>query len=275
MRRTWTAVVALAAILAVAPLYALASPGAAEDGGTEAGQARFGGWFHALPLAVGAAPAGPEITQAVIDSAFVQVSVDCLECGGSCPPAQRTVVVVLEATAPVAAGYDACNLTSSNYTVDSIALSTNEALAVGDQLTITIVGDVIACGSSFNVWLSMCGELFDPGSVVDEIEDLIEEMVDILETVSPPGVNGLINKLIGNNGVLAQVLEAYDAYQAGLITTQEYIDALNDALAMLSAFDNQLQAKIDAGQIVEPEASDLQALSQEIRDLILLLIANA
>lgn len=94
--------------------------------------------------------------RANIDSDFVQVSAVCTNCGGSCPPFGRTVQVVLQATDNVAAGYGVSDMMNTNYTISDITYSTQGALTPGQQVVITITGTVIACGSSFTIWFSMC-----------------------------------------------------------------------------------------------------------------------
>ena len=46
-------------------------------------------------------------------------------------------------------------------------------------------------------------------------------------------------------------------YAAGNFDRDEYIDVLEQGLSMLNAFDNQLDAKINNGSIVDPEAVQL------------------
>jgi len=92
----------------------------------------------------------------LIDASFDLVSVDCPDCGDTCPPVTRTVVVVLEALTDVAGGYGVSDLTDSNYTVSGVGYSTQAPLSAGQQVTITLTGDVLECGSWFNVWFSVC-----------------------------------------------------------------------------------------------------------------------
>jgi len=92
------------------------------------------------------------------DSSFDFVSAVCPDCGGPCPPVSRTVEVTLAANTAVAGGYGVSNLVNSNYTVTNVSYSTQGPLTDGQQLVITIVGDVIDCGTWFNVWFSVCDQ---------------------------------------------------------------------------------------------------------------------
>ena len=67
-----------------------------------------------------------------------------------------TVEVVLEANAPVAAGYGVSDLTTGNYTITGVAQDTSSDLAIGEQVTITFTGDVADRGTNFNLWFSIC-----------------------------------------------------------------------------------------------------------------------
>jgi len=94
--------------------------------------------------------------RAVINPDFSMVSATCLNCGGGCPPISRSVDVVLQAVAAVPGGYGVSGLTSANYTMTNVGYSTQSALAVGQQVTITITGDVLDCSTSFNVYFNIC-----------------------------------------------------------------------------------------------------------------------
>ena len=98
-------------------------------------------------------------------------------------------------------------------------------------------------------------------------------MRDIILDLNPPGGNGMIAKLTGKGGVLAKVGNAVVAFGSGFIDVDTYVSELQDALAKLTAFDNQLAAKIGNGQIPAAEGSELGDLSAEIRSIIELLIA--
>ena len=120
-----------------------------------------------------------------------------------------------------------------------------------------------------------CDPTFETGTILALLQQLIAEAVQQITSANPPGGNGMIAKLTGNGGVLRKVCDAVAAFEAGGIDTATYIDQLNDALAKLDAFDNQLAAKINNGQIVNPEASELVQLTAAIRVIINALIANA
>jgi len=92
----------------------------------------------------------------LIDPRLDLVSLVCTNCGSGCPPVGRTVEVVLQANTAISAGYGVSNLTSNGWTVTGVTQSTSAALAVGQQVKITINGDVLDCGTWFSVWFSMC-----------------------------------------------------------------------------------------------------------------------
>jgi len=93
---------------------------------------------------------------ALINSSFSFVSATCLNCGAGCPSFSRSIDVVLEATTAVAGGYGVSSLTSVNSTVTNVAYSTEAALTAGQQVTITITGNVLSCSSWFKVYFDMC-----------------------------------------------------------------------------------------------------------------------
>jgi len=92
----------------------------------------------------------------VIDSSFDFVSANCTNCGTGCPPLSRTVEVVLQANEAVPGGYGVSSLSSANYTVTNVSYSTQATLIAGQQVTVTITGDVLDCGTWFKVYFSMC-----------------------------------------------------------------------------------------------------------------------
>jgi len=101
----------------------------------------------------------PRASRVVINSSFAVVSVSCLDCGTPCPPFERSVQVVLEATTAVDAGYGVSDLTSNNYTLlpdGEVQYSTRAALSAGQQITITITGDVLDCTNWFSVYFNLC-----------------------------------------------------------------------------------------------------------------------
>ena len=114
-----------------------------------------------------------------------------------------------------------------------------------------------------------CDATFDGDAVVSEIEALVLDMRYLILSVDPPGGNGMISKLTGKGGILQKVGNAVDAFALGLIDLDTYLSELQDALAKVTAFDNQLAAKIDNGQIPEmTEGMDLDELSAEVRSII-------
>ncbi len=112
------------------------------------------------------------------------------------------------------------------------------------------------------------GDLFDPGAVVDAIAEDIADLVEILTSIPTlMGYQGMVNKLYEIELLL---IEKVEAFEEGLISTEAYLEALDEALAILRAFDNQLEAKASKGkpQIPEAEADELRRLSGEVRQKI-------
>ncbi len=120
-----------------------------------------------------------------------------------------------------------------------------------------------------------CDMDFGTDTVLAAIQETVEDAIQQITSASPPGGDGMIAKLTGNGGVMRKLSDAVAAFEAGGIDTATYIDQLNDALDQLTAFDNQLAAKINNGQIMDPEASALLQHSADIRDSINAMIANA
>jgi hypothetical protein len=121
----------------------------------------------------------------------------------------------------------------------------------------------------------VCDDTFTNSTVVTEIISAGNAAVELITNLNPPGGNGLIAKLTGDDGVVTIVDAAASAYEAGTIDLQAYLSELELALARLDAFDNQLAAKIKTGKINEPEATELTGISASIRQAINDLIANA
>ena len=121
----------------------------------------------------------------------------------------------------------------------------------------------------------VCDDTFTNSTVVTEIISAGNAAVEIITNLNPPGGNGLIAKLTGEDGVTTKVDAAVSAYEAGAIDVQTYLSELHSALDKLDAFDNQLAAKARNGQIADPEATQLTGLSALIRQAINDLIANA
>ena len=120
-----------------------------------------------------------------------------------------------------------------------------------------------------------CDSEFNEETVVDALEDESSTCVDTLNEANPPGVDGMINKISGNGGVANKVNKAVADYTDGRIDTETYLDRLYEAMDKLDSFDNQLTAKINNGQIVEPEASELWLYSSNMREMINNLINDA
>lgn len=120
-----------------------------------------------------------------------------------------------------------------------------------------------------------CDSSYDAGSVVQHAEDVASTSVVDITIANPPGGNGMIAKLIGNGGVIKAVANAVTAFEAGAIDAASYISLLEDALDKLNAFENQLNAMINNGKIVEPEASNLLGDVSDLRATVEGLIAAA
>ncbi|BBO80801.1 hypothetical protein DSCO28_13670 [Desulfosarcina ovata subsp. sediminis] len=133
-----------------------------------------------------------------------------------------------------------------------------------DQADSDYDGDGDACDSEFN-----------EETVVEALEKKASTCVDVLSEANPPGVDGMINKISGNGSVANKVDKAVADYTDGMIDTETYLDRLYEALDELDSFDNQLTEKINNGQIVEPEASELWEYSSNMREMINNLISDA
>jgi len=120
-----------------------------------------------------------------------------------------------------------------------------------------------------------CDGTHTTSTVVTFVTNKASESVDTITNINPPGGNGMIAKLTGDNGVVSKVDNAVSAYESGLIDLATYLSELEAALNKLNAFDQQLAAKISNGSIIEPEASELTNASAEIRQTINSLIENA
>jgi hypothetical protein len=118
-----------------------------------------------------------------------------------------------------------------------------------------------------------CDEYYSPDTVVSEIEDKVNEDVGIITSLTKlHGGNGMINKL---QNIVKIVGNAVTSYQEGTITIDEYMIQLSKASDLLTAFDNQLEAKASNNQIPQEEADLLRGLNAEIRACIVSLIDNS
>jgi len=120
-----------------------------------------------------------------------------------------------------------------------------------------------------------CDSTFNEDTVADQVENEVVVIVESLTAIQVSGGNGMISKLAGNGGVAAKVANAVDAYGAGLIDLQTYVEELNSALNKLGSFENQLNAKINKGKIVEPEATLLTEALISMEATIQTLLDNA
>jgi hypothetical protein len=113
------------------------------------------------------------------------------------------------------------------------------------------------------------------GGILGDLDELIAATVARITSADPPGANGMIGKLTGGGGVAVRVTHAVLSFAAGEIDPAAYAMELLDALDKLDAFEHQVEAKINNGQIGEPEAPEIVELTVQIRDLIELLLINA
>lgn len=120
-----------------------------------------------------------------------------------------------------------------------------------------------------------CDTTFDAGSAATYLDHESSVIVQAITAAAPPGANGMISKLIGKGGVAQRVANAVSSFENGFIDVDTYVSALDAALDKLTAFDNQLAAKIANGQITDPEETELQDSSAVIRSTINNLISAA
>ena len=113
-----------------------------------------------------------------------------------------------------------------------------------------------------------CDTSFSTGSISDQIEAKAAEIVAVITGVNVPGGNSMVRKLVGNNGVAVLVPNAIASFEGNLITQRQYERQLARAIRRLDAFDEQLQEKVAAGEIVEPELSQITDESADIRSAI-------
>lgn len=121
----------------------------------------------------------------------------------------------------------------------------------------------------------VCDDVFNSDTATEQTVTLVDDVIEDITTANPSGSNGMISKLTGNGGTLTIVTNAVSDYADGLIDLQTYLTELESALSKLDSLDNQIAAKINNGQIIEPEASELIDASSEIRQIINNLISNA
>jgi hypothetical protein len=121
----------------------------------------------------------------------------------------------------------------------------------------------------------ICDPSFDSSGILGDLDELIAATVVQITLADPPGANGLIGKLTGGGGVAVRVTHAVLGFAVGEIDPPAYAIELLDALDKLDAFEHQVEAKINNGQIGEPQAPEMVELTAQIRDLIDLLLANA
>ena len=114
----------------------------------------------------------------------------------------------------------------------------------------------------------VCDSNIDTGSIAQHVENEVAAIVQIFTALNVPGGNGMISKFTGNGGVIKKVSSAILAFEGGYIDLATYVSELDGALSMLKAFDNQVEAKISKGKIVDPDASAIVAASAEIRTTI-------
>ncbi|MDH3210051.1 MAG: hypothetical protein OEL91_06705, partial [Burkholderiaceae bacterium] len=117
-----------------------------------------------------------------------------------------------------------------------------------------------------------CDSTYNAGSVAQQAETVAVNAVQILVDINVSGGNGLINKLTGKGGITQKLGNAITAFSGGFIDLPTYLSELQAALSKLNDFDSQLAAKTQNGQIQDPEATNLQSLSGQLRVMIQSLI---
>jgi hypothetical protein len=113
-----------------------------------------------------------------------------------------------------------------------------------------------------------CDTSIDSGSIAQHVEDEVADVVQLITSINISGGNGMVSKLTGNGGVIKKIASAITAFEGGMIDLETYLSELDGALSKLSAFDNQVAAKIGNGKIVEPDATWIPDASAEIRATI-------
>lgn len=94
---------------------------------------------------------------------------------------------------------------------------------------------------------------------------IIEMMINQLNSVNAPGVNGLISTL---NQVESKLDEALQDLRDGTITRDMFIQRCQVVVNNLHAFSNQLQGFIDNGKIPSPISTDLIQETSMLLELI-------
>lgn len=120
-----------------------------------------------------------------------------------------------------------------------------------------------------------CDSTLDPGGVTQAIEDYAGESSEILAEASPPGVNGMIKKLVGNGSVTKKVVDAVTGYDASLLDANDYLVKLGDAMDQLTGYESQLGQKIDQGKVDAATGAALLAAAADIRTSIQALVDSA
>ena len=120
-----------------------------------------------------------------------------------------------------------------------------------------------------------CDTFFNNDAAADNVQVNVSNAITAITLSNVSGGNGLISKLTSKNGVIARISGAVFDYDSQLIDLESYIAELQSAISMLKAFDNQINAKVSNGKIVEPHASSILDASAVIRLTIENLLANA
>ena len=121
----------------------------------------------------------------------------------------------------------------------------------------------------------VCDPVFNQDAALNELTNTVLELARGIDEASPPGGSGLKAKLTGEGGVLAKVEQAVTDYLSGSTSAAEFQAALDDALTVLAAFENQLNAKIENGQITAQDGAELLQLASKVRLIILAMYAAA
>ena len=176
MTRVLSLVTMLLLVAAVSPTFAEDSQGlstGAIQPGTDPGTPNFAlqvdpisGKIHVLSTSqTSPINAGSVGSKAAINGNFNFISATCVDCGTGCPPTSRQIDVVLQANTAVTSGYGVGNISTSNATMTNATPPAKTDLNNGDFYNLSIVTDVINCGSTFGLFFDVCQpSSTDPGA---------------------------------------------------------------------------------------------------------------
>lgn len=122
----------------------------------------------------------------------------------------------------------------------------------------------------------VCDSVLDTAGATDYVETLAGVSASTLTALSPPppGVNGLIAKLVGHGSVTAKVSRAVGDWRAGLIDDATYASRLDAASAQLAAYVDGVMTRIAQGRISPSDGEALLVAADEIALVIEALLTN-